>query len=132
VTILRRVLYLDALISAVVGVTLAAAPGWVFEDVLGQPAVADTAMHRLAGVASFSLALLMVLVAHRVEELWWWCWAFVVLEVGAAAVAALNAVFGLPPGAAAWPWWALGIGSWLFGGAFLWGIARAGAEAPPP
>lgn len=129
--ILRRVLYLDALVSAVIGLALAAAPGWAFEDLFGQPPAPDTAIHRLAGVAAFSLALLMVLVGHRVEDLWWWCWAFVVLEVGAAAVGTLQAAFGLPDRAAAWPWWGLGIGSWLFAGAFLWGIARAGAEAPP-
>jgi len=129
---LRRVLYLDALVSAVVGLALAAAPAWVFETLLGQPRAADYAVHRLAGVASLTLALLMVLVGHRVEGLWWWCWAFVVLEVGAAAVATLHAALGLPVGAAAWPWWALGIGSWAFAGAFLWGIARAGAETPPP
>ena len=126
---LRRVLYLDALVSAVVGVALAAAPAWVFETLLGQPPATDTAIHRLAGVPSVTLALLMVLVGHRVEELWWWCWAFVLLEAGTAIVGTLHAVVGLPSGAAAWPWWALGILSWLFAGAFLWGIARAGAEA---
>jgi hypothetical protein len=129
VAVLRRVLYLDALVSAVVGLALAAVPGWVFETLLSQPRAADVAIHRLAGVASFTLALVMVLVGHRIEELWWWCWAFVVLEVGAAAVATLHAAFGLPSGAEAWPWWALGIGSWAFAGAFLWGIARAGNEA---
>jgi hypothetical protein len=132
VSILRRVLYLDALVSAVIGMALAAAPAWVFESLLGQPRAADVAIHRLAGVASVTLALLMVLVGHRVKELWWWCWAFVVLEAGAAAVATLHAALGLPPGAAAWPWWALGIGSWAFAGALLWGIARSGVEAPPP
>jgi hypothetical protein len=131
VAVLRRVLYLDALVSVVVGLALAAAPAWTFETLLGQPRTADVAIHRLAGVASFTLALLMVLVGHRVEELWWWCWAFVVLEVGAAAVATLHAAFGLPSDAAAWPWWALGVGSWAFAGAFLWGIARAASEAPP-
>jgi hypothetical protein len=132
VRLLRRVLYLDALVTSVVGLALIAAPAWAFETLLGQPAALDTAIHRLAGVASFTLALLMVLVAHRVEELWWWCWAFVVLEVGAAAVATLHAGFGLPDSAEAWPWWAVGILSWAFAGAFLWGIARAGAEASPP
>ncbi|MGH2675336.1 MAG: hypothetical protein ACRDKA_11815 [Actinomycetota bacterium] len=129
--ILRRTLYLDALLSAILGLALVAVPAPVFESVLGQPAEAGYATHRLAGVASFSLALLMVLIGHRVEEVWWWCWAFVVLETGAAAVATLHAAFGLPDGATAWPWWALGVGSWIFAGAFLWGIARAGAETPP-
>jgi hypothetical protein len=132
VSTLRRVLYLDALLSAVAGVGLAAAPGWLFEDLLAQPPSPDTAIHRLAGVASVTLALLMVLVGHRVEELWWWCWAFVVLNTGAAIVATLEAAFGLPVGAAAWPWWTLAIGSWALAAAFLWGIARAGVEVPPP
>jgi hypothetical protein len=132
VAVLRRVLYLDALVSAVVGLGLIAAPVWVFETLLGQPPALDVAIHRLAGVASITLALLMVLVAHRVEELWWWSWAFVGLEVGAAAVGTLHAAFGLPGGAAAWPWWTLGVLSWAFAGAFLWGIARAGGEAAPP
>ncbi len=130
--LLRRVLYLDALVSAVVGLVLVAAPAWAFEDLLGQPPTPDTAIHRLAGVASFSLALLMVLIGHRVEELWWWCWAFVLLEVGVAAVATLHAALGLPEGASSWPWWALGIVAWGFAGGLLWGIARAGAEAPSP
>ena len=98
---LRRVLSLDALVSSVVGLTLTAAPGWVFEDLLGQPPASDTAIHRLAGVASVTLALLMVLVGHRVEELWWWCWAFVGLNAGAAVVASLHAAVGLPPEAGA-------------------------------
>ena len=130
--VLRRVLYLDALVSAVVGLALAAAPAWVFETLLGQPRTTDVAIHRLAGVASFTLALLMVLVGHRVEELWWWCWAFVVLNAGAAIVATLEAAFGPPDAAAAWPWWTLAIGSWALAAAFLWGIARAGVEVPPP
>jgi hypothetical protein len=132
VVLLRRVLYLDALVSSLVGLGLIAAPGWVFEDLLGQPPALDTAIHRLAGVASFALALLMVLVAHRVEELWWWCWAFVVLEGGAGIVATLHAAVGVPRGAASWPWWALAVASGLFAGAFLWGIAGAAGESGPP
>ena len=128
-TALRRVLYLDALLTALSSVGLLAAPGW-FLDVLGQPAVADEAWLRLLGVAGFVLALLMVLVAHRAEELWWWCWAFVIVEVGSAAVASLHLLLGLPGGTAAWPWWAVAGVSWLFAGGFLWGIARAGTEAP--
>ena len=128
---LRRVLYLDALVSAVVGVALTAAPAWVFETLLGQPPATDTAIHRLAGVASVTLALLMVLVGHRVEELWWWCWAFAILEAGAAAVATLHDVLGLPGGAEAWPWWLMAGISWAFVGGFLWSIARAGSEASP-
>ena len=55
----------------------------------------------------------------------------VVLEAGTAAVATLNASFGLADGTAGWPWWTLGLVAWAFAGGFLWGIARAGTEAPP-
>ncbi len=129
--VLRRVLYLDALLSGLGGAALAVAPGFLVETVLGQPPVTDEAWLRLLGVAGLTLALLMVLVGHRVEELWWWCWALVILEVGGAAVASLHLLVGLPRGAAAWPWWTMVGISWLFAGGFLWGIARAGTEAPP-
>jgi hypothetical protein len=132
VSILRRVLSFDALLSAVVGVALVAVPRFVLVALLGQPEPSDQALVRLLGVASVVLAMLMVLIAHRIEELWWWCWAFVVLEGGTAAVATLHAALGVPLGAEAWPWWVLGLGSWAFAFVFLWGIARAGAEAPAP
>jgi hypothetical protein len=129
--ILRRTLYLDALISVVIGILLVAAPAFLLTTLLDQPDVPDPALLRLLGVAAFTLALLMVLIAHRIQDLWWWCWAFVVLEAGTAAVSTLHAAFGVPDGAAVWPWWVLGLGSWAFAFAFLWGIARAGTEASP-
>jgi hypothetical protein len=131
-SLLRRTLYLDALLSALVGVALVAGPRFVLVTAVDQSEFPDPAPLRLLGVAAVTLALLMVLIGHRVEELWWWCWAFVVLEAGVAAVSTLHAAFGVPPDAAVWPWWALGLGSWAFAGAFLWGIARAGTEVSPP
>jgi hypothetical protein len=131
VTLLRRVLYLDALRGAVTGVVMVAAPRFLMETLLGQPAYPDYALVRLAGVAAFALALVMVLVAHRAEDLWWWSWAFVVLELGTAAVATLHAAIGMPAGAASWPWWVTGVASWIIAGALLWGIGRAGTERPP-
>jgi hypothetical protein len=130
VAFLRRVLYLDALTLAVAGLALVATPRFTLEDVLSQPSVPDDAFLRVLGVCMVTLAMVMVLVGHRVAELWWWCWAFVALEGGTASVATLHAAFGLPGGTAAWPWWALAVGSWAFAGAFLWGLARAGVEAP--
>jgi hypothetical protein len=130
-SLLRRVLTFDALLSGLVGVALVAVPRFVLVTLLGQPELSDQALIRLLGVASVVLALLMVLIAHRIEELWWWCWAFVVLEAGTATVATFHAAFGVPSGAEAWPWWALGLGSWAFAFALLWGIARAGVETPP-
>jgi hypothetical protein len=129
--LLRRVLYLDALISVVVGLVLLVAPRFLLVTMLDQPEPSDPAFLRLLGVAGFTLGLLMVLIAHRIGDLWWWSWAFVILEGGTAAVATLHGAFGLPEGAAAWPWWALGLASWAIAFGFLWGIARSGVDRPP-
>lgn len=128
--ILRRVLYIDALGCVLVGVSLAFAPGFMVSTIFGQPAYPDYGVVRLLGVSLFVLALLMVLVAQRIEELWWWSWAFVILEFGGAAVATLEAAFGLPAEAAAWPWWLLALGSWALCFGLLWGLARTGVERP--
>ena len=131
-SLLRRVLYLDALLTGLASVAIVFAPRFVAVTVLSQPEYPDYAPLRLLGVAGFALTLLMVLVGNRVEELWWWAWAFVVLEGSAAAVKTLHAAVGLPPEAAVWPWWIWGVVSWGFAFAFLWGIARAGTEASVP
>ena len=119
---LRRVLYLQALVSAVAAVALIALPRFLVVSVLGQPDYPDYAWVRLTGVASLSLSLLMVLVGHRAEDLWWWSWAFVVGTAAGAAVVTLHAAFGLPPGAAAWG----------FAGALVIGISRAAMDRPAP
>jgi hypothetical protein len=132
VAILRRVLYLDASLCAVAGVAVAAVPRSLITGLFGQPAYPDYAVARLFGISLFTLSLLMVLVAQRVDELWWWSWAFVILEFGGAAVSTVHAAFGVPEGAAAWPWWLLAGGSWVLCFGFLWGLARAGTERPTP
>src|SRR5205823_3716670 len=65
----------------------------------------EPAWLRLLGVQSFGLAMLMVLVAHRVEQLWWWSWAFALVAMGTAAVATFHAAFGLRPHESSAPWW---------------------------
>ena len=129
--ILRRVLYLDALLSAVFGFAVAAVPRFLIVTIFGQPDYPDYAVARLLGVSLFSLALLMVLVAQRIEELWWWSWAFVILEFGGAAVGTIHAAFGVPTGAPGWPWWLLAAGSWILCFALVWGLAVAGAGRSP-
>ncbi len=129
--LLRRVLYLKALESAIVGIALLTVPRFLLADLLGQPAYPDYAWVRLFGVAEASVALLVVLVAQRIGELWWWSWAFVVAVGGQATVVTLHAAFGLPPTASAWPWWALAALLWAIAAGLLWGIGRAGAEPPP-
>jgi hypothetical protein len=132
VALLRRLLYVDALIHAVLGIALSVVPGVASRTVMDQPVnPAGTPYLRFLGVTSLALALLMVLVAHRIEDLWWWAWAFVLLMGGGAAVATLHAAVGLPAGAPAWPWWVIGGGWWAIAFGLLRGLARTGLERPP-
>lgn len=127
---LQRVLKLQATLWAVVGAVLVVVPRWLLHDALGQPPMAEHAWQRAMGVMAIALAMLMVLVAQRVSDVWWWAWAFALLEAGTATVFILNAAFGVPTGADAWPWWALGAVSVAFGALDLVGIAAASREKP--
>jgi hypothetical protein len=131
VALLRRVLYLQALVWSAIGLALALAPRFVLVTILGQTEYPEYAWVRLGGVMSFTLALLMVMVAHRSEELWWWSWAFALMAAATAVVVTLNAAFGLPTGASAWMWWAFSAIAWAFAIALAWGLGRAGLERPP-
>jgi hypothetical protein len=130
VKLLRRLLKVQAALWAAWSLAIGIAPAWVMEDLLGQPALVDYVWVRAAAVLGVVLALLMVLVAQKIDELWWWSWAFAVLEVGTASVFALNAAFGLPDGAAAWPFWGLAVANGAFGAGLLVGMGLAGQERP--
>jgi hypothetical protein len=127
---LRRVLKVQAVLWALSGVVLALVPRWLIHDAFGQPPMREHAWIRAMGVMAVVLAMLMVLVAQRVRDVWWWAWSFAVLEAGTATVFALNAAFGLPSGAPAWPWWTLAGANVAFGVLDLLGIAAAGREEP--
>lgn len=128
---LRRVLYLAALVWGVAGILLTAAPGFLLVTLFGQPQYEDYAWVRIGGIDAVALALLAVLVAHHLEQAWWWTWAFVLVAAGEAAVATLNALFGAPPGAGLWLWWLFAGVQWIFAAGLLYGLARAGVERPP-
>lgn len=127
---LQRVLKLQAALWAFAGAALVLVPGWLVEDVLAQPAIPDAAWLRVPGVMAIVLAMLMVLVAQRVTEVWWWAWAFGLLEAGAATICVLNAAFGPAESAAVWPWWVLGGAHVALGAVVLAGIGRASREKP--
>lgn len=129
--LLRRVLVWQATLWAAFGLALVIAPGWVIESVFGQPPLGEEAWMRISGVMAIALAGLMVLVSHRVEELWWWSWAFVILTLASTVVLVLNALVGVPEGAAAWPWWALAGVNAGFALIELIALARIGTERPP-
>jgi hypothetical protein len=129
-TFLQRVLKLQAALWAVMGALLVVVPRWLLHDAFGQPPMPEHAWIRAAGVMAVVLAMLMVLVAQRVSDVWWWAWSFALLEAGTATVFVLNAAFGLPTGADAWPWWSLGGVNVAFGALDLVGITAAGREKP--
>ena len=129
VTFLRRILYVQTALWGLFGAAMAIAPGWLAGTVGGQPPV-DHVWLRAMGVMSVVFALLMILVAQRLEDVWWWAWAFVVLEAGTATVFVLHALFGLPEGAAAWWWWTLAAVNGLIGALELIGLGLTAQEKP--
>jgi len=131
VTLLRRVLRWQAVLWATFGLVLAAAPGWLVENLLDQPSLGEDAWLRAAGVMAVALAAQMVLVGRRIEELWWWSWTFVFLEVGVAVVFLVNALVGLPEGASVWPWWGLGALNAGYATLQIAALAKAGTERSP-
>ncbi len=128
--LLRRVLYWEAAVWTLAGVALAALPGFVLVGVFDQVRLAENAWVRIVGVQAVTLALLMVLVAQRIERLWWWSWAFVLGTAGIATVAVLNVTLGLPAGSSAGLWWGLASLAVVLTAGLLWGMARAGNERP--
>ena len=129
---LRRALYSQALVWALVGAALAALPKFLLVTVFDQTPYADYAFVRVAGLQAVGLAMLMVLVAHRAEDLWWWSWAFVVPTVTVAAVALLNAGFGLDEGSSALFWWVFGGVTAAFSAWLLLVLYRVAGRTPLP
>jgi hypothetical protein len=129
-TVLRRVLGMGALLLLLFSVPLLVMPRTIVEVVLGQAAVGDDVWIRLFGAGSLALGLFHVLIIRKLEELWWWCWAFVVFDGTVSVIALSHAAVGLPGGAAAWPWWLLGGATAAFTALYLVGLAEAGQEKP--
>jgi hypothetical protein len=131
VKLLRRVLLWQAALWAAFGLAIAAVPGTVLVDLFAQAPLADHAFARLAGIGAFCLALNMVLVAQRIEDIWWFSWTFVVLETGTVAVTLANALGARPPGSGVLLWWLLTVLAVAFLGLLVAGLAKTGTETPP-
>jgi len=129
---LRRTLYLQAAVWSIVGVALAAVPRFVLATVFGQSRLVGDAWIRVIGIQAFGLALFMVLVGHRIQDSWWWSWAFAIMTSGVAAVALLNAAFGLAPGDSSALWWLFGGLTLVFAFGLLYGLYQASGEQPIP
>jgi hypothetical protein len=129
---LRRVLYLEAGVWAVAGVALAVAPRFVVATLFDQPPLGEYTWLRLYGIQSLGLSTLMVLVAHRVEQLWWWSWAFALITAGTAAAVVLNAAFGLSPTQSSVLWWVFALIALAFSFGLVYGLFVSSKEQPFP
>ncbi len=129
--LLRRTLYAMAVVWAGCGVALVAVPRWVLVDLFDQVPYPDYAYVRVAGVISFSAALLMVITAQRLEEMWVYAWAFVFAGAGTFLVAVANAAWGRADGSGALLWWLFAAFSLVFTLGLLAGLARTGTQRPP-
>jgi hypothetical protein len=127
--VLRRALGLGAVLLLVPGLSLIALPRTIVERVMSQ-STGDDVWIRLTGAACIALALFHVLVIRKLDDLWWWCWAFVLFDGSVAVIALTHAAVGLPQGSAAWPWWVFGGTAVMFTAVYLVGLARAGGEKP--
>jgi hypothetical protein len=139
---LRKVLFLHAAVWGVVGLICGLFPQSVLNVLSNttpipglyfqiQPAAPPGAIFvRLVGVQSFVLAMFMVLVAQKIEALWWWSWAFVLADVVLAAVALVHVLFGLPPQAATLWWWIAVAVCLGLAAALLWGLFKAAQDQP--
>lgn len=128
--LLRPVLYAQAALWTGFGLLIAVSPRWLLQTVGGQPPLGDDAWARTVGVTAVVLALLMVLVAQRLDDVWWWAWAFALLEIGVGTLFVFHALLSLPSGAAAWPWWLLGAANTAFAALDLVGLGFTAQEKP--
>ena len=129
---LRLTLYLQAAVWSSVGAALALVPRFAVSTVFGQTRPVGDAWIRVAGIQAFGLALFMVLVGHRIQDSWWWSWGFTIATAGLAAVALLNAAFGLAPGDSAVLWWLFGAVTVAFAFGLMYGLYQASGEQPIP
>ena len=129
-SLLRRALGVGAVLLLALSAPLVVIPRTIVETVMGQEQTGDVVWIRLLGVASVALALFHVLILRKLDDLWWWCWAFVVFDGLSALVVIVHATVGLPEGSAAWPWWFYGATSAVFTGLYVVGLAKTGQEKP--
>jgi hypothetical protein len=130
VKLLRSVLYAQAAVWAACGIAVAVLPHWVLQGLFDQPEYVDNAYVRVSGVLAIGLALLMVLVAQRLEDVWWWAWAFILTTAGVVTVTGLHALFGVPAGAGSLLWWLFAAVNAAFLVGLMVGMAMTAQEKP--
>ena len=128
--LLRRTLYYQAALWTTCGLAIAVAPRWVLVGVFAQVPYPDYGYVRVCGAMSVGLALVMVLVAQRIEDVWWWSWAFALTDAAVVTITALNALFGRPEGSGALLWWLFAALNAALLSGILIGMAETGHEKP--
>ncbi len=129
--LLRRTLHAMAAVWALCGIALVVAPRFVLVDVFDQVPYPDYAYVRVTGVLSFCAALLMVITARRLEDMWVFVWAYVFAAVGTFVIAFANAAWGHPADSSPLLWWLFAGASLVFSGGLIAGLAKTGTERPP-
>ena len=129
-SLLRGALSVGAALLFFLSAPLVVVPRTLVETIMGQAPSGDDIWMRLFGTAGVALALFHVLILRKLDDLWWWCWAFVIFDGLLAVLLLVHAAVGLPDGSAAWPWWLFGATSALFTGLFVVGLAKSGQEKP--
>jgi hypothetical protein len=126
--ILRRALLVFAGVWAVSGVAVAVVPRWLLVTWFDQVPYPDYTYVRVCGIAALGTAALALMVSRRLDEVWWWSWAFV-LQAGATALATgLHALSTSAEGV--WFWWLFAASNAALTAWLVLGIARAGVEEP--
>lgn len=129
-SLLRRALAVGAVLLLALSVPLVTFPRTMVETVMGQGHTPDAVWIRLFGAGGVGLALFHVLILRKLNDLWWWCWAFVIFDGLTSLIVILHVSTGLPGGSAAWPWWTFGAITALFTALYIVGLAKAGQERP--
>jgi len=128
--LLKMVLWVDAALAAIGGTLITLFPGWVFGTVLTTPPC-EHAWYRIAGIEAFVLAMLMVLVGLKAEELWRWAWTFVFLTGALGLLSILKSVLDKGTTSASPAWLTGGIVSAVLAVLLSWGIVQAGRPRSP-
>ena len=129
-TLLRRMLRLQATVWALSGAALTLMPRFVLVTVAKQAPPPDLTFARIIGIISIGLALMAVLLSQHLQDIWWWAWAFALTDAGIVTVAVLNVLIGKPADSGSGLWWLFAAVNALLAAGLLLGLGRAGQEKP--
>jgi hypothetical protein len=142
---LRKVLFIHAAVWGVLGVAMMVAPASFVHLLSSDTLIVFTSFRaggfvpsigpidtfaRIIGSSLLVIAMFMVLVAQKIEAVWWWSWAFVFGDLLVTLIATTHAAFGVSNGASSLPWWIVTVVSVAFAIALLWGLFKAQQDQP--